>query len=177
MNETFPRLKTVSLAAATAGAIVRIPRGGSSLLALITDEPAVEDGRAIVLLNATDQNRPRAEFVNNWGNRPGLLAYHETLRYELNMEEANIDASGRIWSGLPGTLVSLEDEMYLQAVIFHSHFGSLRYVNVKDGSVFKGQLPNHNIWTFGVWSVCVSDSTRQQRLRLFEFDAHKQWRV
>jgi hypothetical protein len=175
MNEVFPRLKTVSLATATAGAIVRIPRASTSLLALVTDEPAVEDSRSFVILNATDQGRPRAEFVNNWSNRSGLLAYDEPLRYELSMAEANVDVSGRTWLGVPGALISLEDEMYLQAAIFQSHFGSIRCVNIRNGSVFKGQIPNYSIWTFGVWSVCLRDPIHQQSTALFDFDVHKQW--
>jgi hypothetical protein len=174
MNEIFPRIRTVSLATAKAGAILRIPRSGGSLLALVTDEPAVEDSRSFVILNATDQNRPRAEFVNNWGNRGGLLAYDEPLRYELSMAEADIDVYGRMWSDAPGTIVSFEDDLYLQTVIFSSHFGSLRHVNIRTGSIFKTQIPNYNIWTFGVWNLCLRDSVRQESFPLFEFDIHKQ---
>jgi hypothetical protein len=171
-TEIFPRIRTISLLAAQAGSLVRIPRGSDSLLALVTDEPRNNDACSLVILNSTNADRPRAELVNNWPDTAGVLSYGESVRYELSMEQADVETSRRAWTDIAGVLVSIDEDLFVRSTLHNSMFNNIKYVNLQTGAVFRGNIPNYSAWAFGVWSVWVRDPAQKKCFSLFEFNIH-----
>src|SRR5690242_17951787 len=107
MNDVFPSVHTISLAAAPPGSVVNIPRYRGPVLALLTDLAIAEGSRSLVFLNFKAKDRHQVVFANKSPNVEGCLAYKEGLRFELGIAAGEIDAQGHDWWETSGVIVSI----------------------------------------------------------------------
>lgn len=170
MNDVFPDICSATLGEAPAGSIAVIPHHDGPRLALVTNESVKKELRSIVILNLNQPNYPPIVFHENWGARDVCLYYRTPLRYELSNKESDIGDNTTWWRTV-GVIASLQNEFFIRAVA--PTRGGFRYVNVKTGAVFSGEMPNF-FATFGVWSVWLRDPLRERSVSLLDFDIHKQ---
>jgi hypothetical protein len=168
MNEVFPPVYTVSLAAASPGSILSVPRYGGPVFALATDH-SVEGGRSLVFLNLKEKGRPQVLFAEKFQNIEGCLAYKEGLRFELGMGIGEVDARGHDWSETSGVIVSIDEQFFMRAAPFDNFYGQWRLVNIQTGSILAGQAPS-NVWSLGAWSLCLKDAKTGRDLTLHKFE-------
>ncbi len=157
MNEVFPPICTVSLDSAQPGSIVRIPRSGGSIFALIAEKQPGENGHSFVVLNSSVPNRPAVFFANNWRNENSCMAYKAKLHFELSVDEADLDIRGHDLWEVPGVIVSVGDQFFIRAGSLEPFHGGFHYVNIQTGALLSGQLPNDTC-TFAAWQIWLRDT-------------------
>lgn len=169
VTEVFPEICSAPLGETTAGSIALIPNHDGLLLALITNESVQTHIRSIVILNLKQPNYPPVVFHENWDARDLCLYYKTPVRFEIGNKDSDI-GTNQIWWRNSGVIASLQNEFFIRAGA--STRGGFRYVNVKTGAVFAGELPNF-FAVFGVWSIWLRDPLRERHAQLLEFDIHK----
>lgn len=163
MNRVFPEIHSALLGQVPAGAIAQIPRAEGPFLALVTDQSVKEGLRSIVLLNLTMPNRPRVMFHENWGADDFCVYYKTDLRFEINVEEKNLDTDNNWWRR-DGVIISTNNEFLIRA----SANSGFRYVNIQTGSVFPDQPPRVHV-AFAAWSIWQRDPLHHYDKLILEF--------
>lgn len=167
MSDAFPAVVTVSLKDATPGSIIRIGRHDGCKVALATDQ-IVNNVRSFVWLNPGIQNKPYAIFAENWRNDPSVLQYISTARFELGSGDNDLDPIGRnVWDA-SGVIVSIGTELFIRAAPFDDFYDRCKLVNIRDGSVYSGELPS-TLWTFLSWQLWIRSPDQTADFMLTEF--------
>jgi hypothetical protein len=170
MNEVFPQVRTVLLAEATPGSILRIPRFEASMIAIVTDH-SIDGTRSVVLLNAHIPNLPSVVFAQKWRLIEPYLCYSGKIRFEMGMNTDEMDELGHEWWQTPGVIVSIGDQLFIRAA--PSEFGFRHtLINIQTGAIFAGDPPN-SLFTFGNWKLSVRDDTAERSFELCSFKAVK----
>lgn len=170
MNDVFPAVQTVMLADAAPGSILKIPRSGGPVMALVTDQIS-NDTRSVVFLNARLSDRPPVIFAANWRLTEPCLSYSGNIRFELGMAEDEIDINNRYWWETAGVIVSIGNQLLIRAAPTDFAFSSM-LVDIRTGGVFAGAQPN-SVWNFGSWTLCLRDDVTDRCLELCSFKALK----
>jgi hypothetical protein len=172
MNDIFPQVSTVLLAEATPGSIIRVPRYGESIIALVSDE-SIDEIRSIVMLNARIQGLSKVVFSRKWRLDDGpYLCYRGKIRFEIGMDPTGIDERGQHWWETPGVLVSIGDQLFIRAAPTECGY-STSLINVQTGAVFSAKPPSRSC-TFGSWELCVRDELTDRCIELYRFKISKQ---
>lgn len=172
MNDVYPEIHSATIGEAPAGSLAVIPHHDGPLLVLVSDQSIQKDLRSIVLLNLNYPNSTSVQFHENWGIQDSCLYYKTPLRFELSNKTEDIATNAKWWR-TPGVIASLQNDFFIRAAA--PNRGGFRYVNVKTGAMFSGDMPNFFV-LFGVWSIWLRDPTRERSSELFNFDIHSQGR-
>lgn len=166
MSSLFPRMRSISISDAPAGAIITFQRTGALLLALTTDR--VSNGsRTLVLLNRQIEDGSRTvTYAENWRNPETALVYDDDCRFE--MSDKNVDPTGRTSWELPGVMVVVGEQILIRA-IQTDHFEEPRYVDIQTGSVFPGRPPSDS-WSFLAWRLWIRDPVGGCHRKLTDFE-------
>ena len=170
MNEVFPAVSALRLSEATPGTILKLPRSGGSLVALVTDQVRSDGNRSVVVLNGRFSEVPSVFLADNWADMDSCLSFRSKVHFELTTDEAEIDPRGNRWRDVPGVIVLIGDQMHIRVAPRDSFFENPKLVNVHSGVIFSQQAPN-SLWTFGRWSLWIRGSLPEQRTQLMEFSA------
>ncbi|MHC1946491.1 hypothetical protein IF803_19085 [Bradyrhizobium sp. UFLA06-06] len=167
MSDVFPSFTVLPLKDALPGSIVRIGRYDGCKIALVTNH-VVNGTRSFVWLNPGFKNRAPVIFAENWQNDSPVLQYTCEARFELGMADDDIDPSGHnVWE-TAGVIVAIGDELFIRAAPYDDFYAYLRLVNVRDGSVYAGELPR-GLWTFLSWQLWIRDTAKAGHFMLTEF--------
>jgi hypothetical protein len=166
MNEVFPPVRMVTVAAAVPGSFLRLPRA-NRMVALATSH-FVNGARSIVVLNADHHDRPSVVFAENWRD-PGLcLSYNANLTFELCVDDDAIDFEHNWWRS-SGTMICIGGDLYLQATPFNNMSFGQYQINVRDGSIREEPIPTGACF-FRSWKLWLRDANPERKLLLFDFD-------
>lgn len=166
MNSVFPSITTHPLSEIEPGAIVMLPRHNQVALALATDQ---EKGgiRSFVWLNARLQKLP-IHLAEGWQVDVLAMRIDGTLRFELGMQDSQMDPRGRQWSELDGTIVCVGDQQFIRTAPLDRFADDCRLFNIRSGALLTTDLPRGS-WTFGSWQLWLRDEVSRRDLQLMEF--------